>query len=161
MKKSIVTIAIAAIALTSTSIGCANNAEKLVDAQEEIVEAKEEVVEAKDELATAQENAAISAAKAATVEEWKLFKIESETKIQNNEAAIARLKMSLKKPGVALEASYKERIDILEKRNQDIKAKVNDYETSQSDWASFKRAYDADMEVISKAIIDMGANNRK
>ena len=39
MKKSIVTIAIAAIALTSTSIGCANNAEKLVDAQEEIVEA--------------------------------------------------------------------------------------------------------------------------
>lgn len=154
MKKSIVAIAFVALAITTISISCANDAEKVVDA-------KEEVVEAKDDLATAQENAAESAAKAATVEEWKLFKIESETKIQNNEAEIARLKISLKKPGGELDATYKENIAMLEKRNKDIKAKVNDYETSQSDWATFKREYDYDMESMSKAIKDMGTNNRK
>lgn len=154
MKKMIFPIAIFAIAISATTIGCANDAEKVVDA-------KEEVVEAKDDLAKAQEDASVNAAKAATVEEWKLFKIESETQIQNNEAEIARLKISLKKPGKELDAMYSESIMVLEKKNKDIMAKVNNYETSQSDWATFRREYDYDMGSLSQSIKDLGTNNRK
>lgn len=155
------TIAIVAIAISATTVGCANTNEKVADANEKVADAKDDVIEAKDDLVKAKDDAAQSAAKAATVEEWKLFKIESETKIHNNEGEIERLKMSLKKPGKELDAMYSEKIAALEKKNKDLKAKVNDYETSQSDWATFKREYDYDMESLAKAMKDIGTNNRK
>ncbi|MDI9320798.1 MAG: hypothetical protein QM530_10065 [Phycisphaerales bacterium] len=154
MKKSMFTVAVVAIAISGTAVGCANNNEKVADA-------KQEVVEAKDDLVKAQDHAAQSAAKAASVEEWKLFKIESETKIHNNEGEIERLKIILKKPGKTLDPMYGEKIAALEKMNKDLKSKVNDYKTSQSDWATFKREYDYDMESLTKAIKDIGSNNRK
>lgn len=154
MKKSIYSIALIAVVLSVLTIACSSNNEKVADAKEELVEANKDLNEA-------QEHASESAAKAATVEEWKLFKIESETKIQNNEAEIQRLKISLKKPGKELDAMYSESILILEKKNEDLKAKVNNYETSQSDWATFRREFDYDMESMSKAIKDLATNNRK
>jgi hypothetical protein len=154
MKKPFYSITLLAIVFSVFTAACASNNEK-------VAEAKEELVEANKDLNEAQEHASESAAKAATVEEWKLFKIESETKIQNNKAEIARLKISLKKPGKELDAMYSESIQILEKRNKDLLAKMNDYETSQSDWATFRREFDYDMESMSKAIKDLGANNRQ
>lgn len=154
MKKSIFTIALVTLSLTTVSLSCTDNADKLA-------EANQEVKDTKDELADAQVNAAVSAQRAATAEEWKSFKIESETKMQKREAEIAELRLSLKKPGKELDAMYVEKIMELEQKNKDLNAKVNTYEANQSDWATFKREYDYDMESMGKAIDDLGTNNTK
>jgi hypothetical protein len=147
-------IAFVIIALSTTSIACTNDNQKLADA-------KAEVVEAKEDLAKANVNAAQSAEKAATVEEWKLFKIDADAKIQKNEAEIAQLKISFKKSGKELDENYVANIKALEQKNKEISAKVNDYETSQSDWAVFRRTFDSDMESIDNAIKDLRDNHRK
>ncbi|MES2477781.1 MAG: hypothetical protein V4561_01750 [Bacteroidota bacterium] len=154
MKKPILIIALSAIAVCGLSIGCANNADKLAEANQETKDAKEE-------LANAQVDAAVSAQRAATAEEWKLFRLESDVKIQKREAEIAALKQSLRKTGGESDEINAEKILELEQRNKDLNAKINNYEASQSDWATFKREYDYDMESMSKAIQDLGTNNTK
>lgn len=154
MKKSIFTLALAFIALSTLAISCNDNADKLA-------EANQEVMDIKDELAVAQVDAAVSAQRAATAEEWKMFKIESDTKLQNSEAEIAALRQSLKKPGQELDAMYLERIMELEQKNKELNSKVNNYEASKSDWATFRREYDYDMASMNKTIDDLGSNNTK
>ena len=154
MKKPILIIALSAIAVCGLSTGCANNADKLAEANQETKDAKEE-------LANAQVDAAVNAQRAATAEEWKFFRLESDVKIQKREAEIAALKQSIHKTGGESDEIFAEKILELEQRNKDLNAKINNYEASQSDWATFKSEYDYDMESMNKAIKDLGTNNVK
>ena len=72
-----------------------------------------QVVIARDNLAAEQMKADKLAEKAATANELKTFKLESDLKIKNNEVRIAELKLKMNKPGVASDEVYKKRIDSL------------------------------------------------
>ena len=57
--------------------------------------ANAQVVNAEDNLNQAKDNAEVVAEKAATADELKTFKLESELKIKQNEVSIAELKLKM------------------------------------------------------------------
>ncbi len=119
------------------------------------------VQEAKEELSQAQKDANAAQA-AANAEEWKAFKEASEMKIKENEAKIAELKTKMKAAGKKIDAAYEKSIDELEQKNKDMKVKIDGYSNdAKSDWASFKREFNHDMDGLGQALKDLGNNNKK
>ena len=45
----------------------------------------------------------------------------------------------------------RKRIDTLEKQNNDLKTKIETYDQSQSNWESFKREFNHDMDELGKS----------
>lgn len=155
MKKTIysfpLSIVFAAVLVVTS---CNSPSKKAEKANENVEEAKEELYEAKAE-------AEVQEQKAATAEEWKVFKSESEVKIKENEARIAEIKAKMMKPGQALDSMYQRKIITLEEKNNNLRLKVNAYEKNQSDWESFKREYNHDMDEIGNAFKDLTIDNKK
>ena len=147
MKITIVTLALSTMLVAGTLLtSCKSPAQK-----EEAAQAK--VDEAQQDLNAAQ-------VKVASQEEWATFKIESELKINDNEIRIAELKVKMKKPGKVFDALYQKRIDDLEKRNLDMRVRMETYEKSQSDWESFKTEFNHDMDELGKSLKDLTVDNK-
>lgn len=153
MKKSIFTLALPlGLALTVLS-ACSSPEQKEAAAQDKVQDAKEE-------LNTVQANTNAEEQKAASIEEWKLFKSDTEIRIGNNEKRIAELKDKMKKPGKTLDPLYKSRIDALELKNQELKSRLEAYEKNQSNWETFKREFNHDMDELGVALSDLTVNNK-
>jgi predicted nucleic acid-binding Zn-ribbon protein len=148
MKKTILTLIIATAFFTGVIFnGCSPATPKEEAARAKVDDANEELKDAR---------------KAATAEEWKAFKDESELKIRDNEIRIAELKTKIKKSGKELDAVYERKIDALEQQNKAMKVKIDVYEKDvKSDWDSFKREFNHDMDEIGKAMLDLTVDNKK
>jgi hypothetical protein len=118
------------------------------------------VQDAKKDLNEAQKDANAIAQKAATAEEWRIFKSDSELKIKDNEIRIAELTVKMNKPGEIFDELYKKNIANLEQQNKDMKARLEAYEKSQTNWESFKREFNHDMDALGKALKDLTVNNK-
>ena len=153
MKKTIYSFAIF-IAFAAAFASCNSPSNRAEKAQENLAESREELNEAKADAELQQQ-------KAATAEEWTVFKSNSEVKIKENETRIAEIKAKMMKPGHALDSMYQRRINVLEEKNNNLRTKVNAYENNQSDWESFKREYNHDMDEIGKAFKDITIDNKK
>ena len=123
--------------------------------------AQTKMLYANGDLNAAQEDANEVAQKAATAEEWKTFKSESELKIWDNEIRITELNVKLKKPGEIFDARYENKIAILELQNKDMKARLEAYEKIQSNWETFKHEFNHDMVVIGEELKDLTVDNKK
>ena len=153
MKKTMITKAMA-IAIIAGGIftGCMSQAQKDEAARTKVENARKDLNEAKVE-------AQVVAQKTATAEEWRLFKNESEIKIKDNEVRIAELKVQLNKPGTILDPLYVKRIDTLEEQNKGMRNRITVYEKNQSDWESFKREFNRDMDALGKSLKDVFTDN--
>lgn len=154
MNKSIFTIAVA-IVITSAAIftNCESSAQKADNAQAKVEDAKAD-------LKDAQKDANAAVQKAASAEEWAVFKSETELKIKNNETLVTELKAKMKSSGKTLDAMYAKSIEALEQRNKDLNARLIAYDKSQSDWESFKREFNHDMDELGQAFKDLTVNNK-
>ncbi|HEU4791645.1 MAG TPA: hypothetical protein VFS71_18300 [Flavobacterium sp.] len=153
MKKSILTLAIATLVIGSIVISCKPNTEKEQAAQENVDSAKVAVTEAEDDLAEAK--------RVATAEEWKAFKDSTNAKIEENNAKIAELKLKIKKTGKDIDKAYQRNIDTMEQKNKNLKAKLDSYKNDvNSDWESFKREFDHDMDELGNSLKDFTVNNK-
>ncbi len=154
MNKSIFSVA-GAIALMAGTVfsSCQSSTQKVDNAEAKVEEAKQDLKEV-------QQDANAQAVKAANREEWQLFKTESETKIRNNEAMIADIKVKKKGTGKTLDAVYTKNIETLEQRNKDLKNKIDSYDKNRSDWEAFKREFNHDMDEFGKAFRDLTVNNK-
>ena len=143
-----------AIAIIAGGIftGCMSQAQKDEAARTKVENARKDLNEAKVE-------AQVVAQKTATAEEWRLFKNESEIKIKDNEVRIAELKVQLNKPGTILDPLYVKRIDTLEEQNKGMRNRITVYEKNQSDWESFKREFNRDMDALGKSLKDVFTDN--
>ncbi len=141
-----------ATGITLTS--CQSSAQKADNAQTKVEDAKAD-------LKDAQKDANAAAQKAANAEEWKAFKNETEIKIKDNETLVAELKAKKKSTGKALDATYIKSIEALEQRNKDLNARLVAYDKGQSDWESFKREFNHDMDELGQAFKDLSVNNKK
>ena len=154
MKKTIITLAVAVTLVAGALFtGCKSPAQKEDAAQDKVADAQED-------LNAAQKDANAAEIKVATTEEWTAFKIESEGKIKDNEIRIAELKAKKNKPGKTFDKLYEERIETLEQKNMEMRARINTYENSQSDWETFKREFNHDMDELGKALKDLTVNNK-
>lgn len=66
----------------------------------------------------------------------------------------------MKKPGKTLDPLYKSRIDALELKNQELKSRLEAYEKNQSNWETFKREFNHDMDELGVALADFTVDNK-
>ena len=133
--------------------GCQSSAEKVDAAKENVEEAKEELQEVKAEVQA-------DAIKVANAEEWSVFKSDAEIKIKENEIRIGDLRVKMKKSGKTFDAMYEKNIIALEQKNKDLRTKISNYESNQSDWEAFKREFNHDMDELGQAIKDLTVINK-
>jgi major membrane immunogen (membrane-anchored lipoprotein) len=120
---------------------------------------KEETFKAKVEEAKEYQN---DTQKSDIDEEWKAFKDTSELQIRGNVIRIAELKVKIKKSGKEFNTFYENKIDALEQQNKDMKDRIDVYErNNQSDWESFKREFNHDIEELGNALKDLTVDNKK
>jgi len=120
-----------------------------------------QVIVAQDNLAKKQNNAVVVAEKAATADELKTFRLESDLKIKNNEAKIAELKLKMNKPGVVPDEFYTREIDSLEIKNSNLKKRLGEYEETHSDWTKFKRDFNRDLDEFGNTLKRIASQNTK
>jgi chromosome segregation ATPase len=152
------TTRITAIAITLLIAGTMLMSCESATRKEQAAAAK--VEEAQKELQEAQQNAVLAAQRTADAEEWRIFKADVEEKIVKNENRIAELKVQLKKPGKALDEVYAKKIDALEQQNKNLRERMLTYEKNQSDWDSFKREFNNDMDALAKALNNLVTDNK-
>lgn len=154
MKKTFITLAVVAIIIAgSVFTGCKSSAEKELDAQTELQDAQ-------DKLDQAQTDANAAELRAATEEEWVAFKSDAELRIRDNEIRIAELTVQMNKPGALFDAIYKKRILTLEQQNRDLRVRINAYDRNSTDWETFKREFNHDMDEIGNALKDLTVDNK-
>lgn len=134
--------------------GCKSNTEKNEDAVENVNDANAN-------LKDVQEEATVDASKKATDAEWQTYKSEMLASINDNEIRIAELKKAFNKPGTTFDSNYSKNIDALQKRNLDLKVRIENYENNQTDWESFKREFNSDISGLGKAFNDFTLKNKK
>jgi len=154
MKKSILTLAIAIFVIGTILTSCRQNTEKEQAAQDSVDSAKVAVDEAQEDLDEAK--------RAATAEEWQEFKDATNVKIEENNAKIAELKLKIKKTGKDIDKAYQKNIDTIEQKNKRLKEKLDSYKNDvNSDWESFKREFNHDMDELGQSLKDFTVNNKK
>ncbi len=148
-RKAIITRTLAvAIIAGGMFTGCMSQAQK-----EEAARAK--VEDAREDLRDAKVDANRVALKTATAEEWRIFKNESDLKFKENEARIAELRVQLNRPGTTLDPVYAQRIETLEEKNRGMRNRMTVYENNKSDWETFKREFNRDMDALGNSFKDV------
>lgn len=145
MKKVLFSTAFTAVLAAFAFTSCESKQEKVADAQEEVQEAKEELQEAKAEL-----NA-----------EYPAYRTEVEARINANEERIATLRKNIGNGGKPLDGERAKRIDELEQKNAQLRSRLYGYEQERSDWESFKREVNRDMDELGAALENLGKDNAK
>ncbi len=151
MKKSIFMLAILAGTFFTS---CKSNSEKEADAVEEVQDATDDLNKVTDDV---NKDAMTKANDA----EWQAYKMEANKTISENETRIAELQTAMKKLGKTFDDAYKKSINDLVDKNTTLKTRIADYENNQTDWDTFKREVDSDMEGLGKALNDLTINNKK
>jgi hypothetical protein len=127
-------------------ISCASPSEKVENA-------KEEVLDANNKLDTAIKNyqADINA-----------YKIETASKIAANELAIKNFNSKIENEKKELRASYLSKIEVLEKKNRDLKNKLDNYQDDGNDkWRTFKAEFGKEMDDLGKSIKDLASKDNE
>lgn len=153
MKKTIFILAVTIIAGTILT-SCQTTAQKQDSAQLKVQGAR-------DDLNSAKREANVADQRVATAEEWKVFRSESELRINENELRTSELKSKMNRPGEMLDASYSKKITTLEQQNKDLRAKLYNYEKSQTNWESFKREFNNDMDSFGKSFKNLTVDNKR
>jgi len=150
IRNLVVVILIAGTAL----VGCKSSTKEEDASQQKVLDAKENGQGAEDTL--------VAGKKAASAEEWQTFKNDTDSIIDVNEARIAELKLKMKKTGKSIDAKYDKNIEVLEQKNKNLKAKIEIYKNdANTDWQSFKREFNHDMNEIGQALKDLTIDNKK
>ena len=121
----------------------------------------EKVKQAEESLTKAKVDAQAEADKKAIEDAWNIYKADAEVRIEKNDARIADLKNPPKKPGKIQAKIDAAKIEDLQKRNADLRARIVTYNLEHSEWESFKREFEHDMEALGKAFEDLAVNNKK
>ncbi len=155
MKKLIISFASIALVVSFTGLfSCQSAEQKVDDAQDELMEAKQDLEEASTKLES-DTQPVLSA------EEWKEFKAKSEQKIMDYENRISELKKKTEKSGKLLETYYEQRIINLENKVVDLRTKLISQEKTQSNWETFKREFNHDLDELGKAISNFVEDDKK
>lgn len=152
MKKTIIVFIATAFVALGLLTGCNTKEEKVADAQEKVADAKEDLADKKYDAKVERQ---------VEEKEWQEFVAESNAKIAINNEKIGDLKIRMKKSGQMENAVLTERIINLEKRNTELRKRMEMYDSSQSNWDAFKKEFSKDMENLGQAIEDLTVDSDK
>jgi chromosome segregation ATPase len=144
MKKSILAMAaftcIAGAILTS----CNTSAERVENAQENVIQANKDLDQANQEYLADIEN----------------YRLETASRIEANEQAIADFNAGLEHEKKAVRAEHKKKIAELEQKNREMKKKLEEYKAEgKENWEIFKAEFSHDMDELGKAFKNVTVKN--
>ena len=142
------------IAFGTIFVGCQSKEKKVENSMENVQEAEQDLNQSQQEVEKETKKEVINA-------EWNAYKIEALEKINKNDIRIAELKEKKEKSGKLLDPMYEKRIENLEQKNKELRTKIDAYETEQSDWETFKREFNHDMNELGNALQDFNKDNKK
>jgi chromosome segregation ATPase len=129
------------------TLACNNSSEKKVES------AREDVNDAKQDLQKAQNN---------YNEEWQKFHDDARIRIDENNNRIAEYRVKIKTEKQDVRDRDEKRIAELETRNHNLQVKLDSYkDDGNSNWDSFKREFNHDMDELGHAIGDIFKNNER
>jgi hypothetical protein len=134
-------IMLAAFACVAGAVlsSCQSKEQKLENAQENVVKANDDLAQAQNE-----------------------YREEQENMLRENEKDIEAYRASLKNEKEEMRVKYERRVDSLEERNKELRARLDGYNDKTSDkWESFKREFNHDMGELKGSLKDLGKNNVK
>lgn len=97
----------------------------------------------------------------ATAHEWNDFKKDQQLKLKATELQIADLRKSIATQETAqkIDSIFQEIVE-LQQKNNILRAKIISYESNQTDWATFKRKVDYDIEELDKVFYNLTTDNK-
>jgi hypothetical protein len=89
-------------------------------------------------------------------EDWEKFKADARAEIQKNEDSLKAVSAKMTKAGKKAEAKYHEEVSRLEKKNEELKSKLEDYKAQgKDDWHQFKMGFRNDLDTLGQKIKDL------
>lgn len=153
MKKIVFTLAATALIAGVLFTSCNSSSRKIKNAEDKVLDAKEAVIDTKIDLTQARQ---------VSVNEFQQFKTDFQNLISTNEKKIAGLKLSIADASQKNKIQFGEKLSVLEKRNNELKIKLAEYEEDETDqWKAFKLEFKHDMDELGKAFSDFTVNNKK
>jgi preprotein translocase subunit SecF len=142
MKKSIWSLSVFVFAASIIFTSCDTPAQKVENAESNVVEAKEELVQAQQDYLADVES----------------YKQQTAEKIAANKQSIAEFNARAEAEKKEVQADYKAKIAELEKKNNDLKLKLDTYKVeSKSQWETFKIEFSREMDQIAATLKDLTA----
>lgn len=124
--------------------GCNTPAEKVEKAQQEVDEANNKLDKVTDEYQA----------------DIAKYRLEATERIAANEKSIAEFNARIDDQKKVAKADYTIKIAELEKKNTDMKKKMDDYKEDGKDkWEKFKLEFNHDLEELGKAFKDLTVKN--
>jgi exonuclease VII large subunit len=153
MKKTMFMLAISAAAILTVTNGCKSNSEKVEDAQTNVQDAKAD-------LKTVLKDSLTDAQKASNEAEWKIFRNESQAKIKNNDVRIKELKSKMKNEKGSSISMSNRKIDSLEVKNNELVARMDNFDRGKSDWETFKLEFNRDLNGVGESLSKFSYKNK-
>ena len=125
---------------------CSTPAEKVVNAENKVTDANKDLDKANTEY----------------LADITSYRKETADKIAANDKSIADFNARIANEKKDAKADYKNKIDALEKKNSDMKKRMDDYKADGKDkWEIFKIEFSHDMDGLGKAFKDLTVKNAK
>lgn len=144
MKNSILNLVTFVMIAGVITAGCSSSAGRVKKAEKNVASANKDLKAANREYQADLEN----------------YRKEVTEDIAANDRSIADLKETINEQSSDVRAAYKKEIDDLEKKNQEMKKKISEYQDDGEDkWNAFKLELSHDMEALGKAFKNIGVKN--
>ncbi len=144
MKKLIWAPAVFFFAAGMMFTSCDTPSQKVENAEANVVEAKEDLVQAQEDYLVDVET----------------YRQQTAEKIAANNKSIAEFNARIEAEKADVKADYKMKIAELEKKNSDLKMKLDGYKAESKDqWETFKLEFNRDMDQLGAALKDLTVKN--
>ncbi len=146
MKKTIYTIAVLSLLSGLIITGCNTPSEKVENSAKEVEKANQNLNEANLQYE----------------EDFNTYRSEISNKIAANEQSVVDFKARIENEKSEAKFEYNKKIEVLEKKNSDMKKKLADYKADGKEhWESFKTEFNHDMDELGSAFKDLTVDNVK
>lgn len=144
MKKSILVLAMSTLIIGSSLTSCSSSSEKVENAEAKVTEANIDLDKANKEY----------------LEEIVKYRVEKAESIAANQKSIAEFKARIEKDKKGAKAEYLNKIAELEKKNTDMKYKMDNYkEEGKEKWVVFRDEFTQDLIELGIALKDFNENS--
>lgn len=154
MKKSMFMLTIPALLSASLFFtSCSTSADKVEDAKEDVTGAKSDLQDAREDLQDANQE---------YLADVESYRRETAAKIEANNQSLIAFNTQIKNESMEARADYRRQLDELERKNDNMRSRMDDYKVNgQSNWESFKKEYNRDMDALGVAFKNLTVDNVK
>ena len=146
MKKSISNLMTSAVLAGVIFISCNTSSQRVENAETNVQEAADDLEKANQEYLTDIEK----------------YKIEAAEKIAANNQTVMEFNARIEKEKKEVRADYRKKISELEKKNSDMKMKIDNYKAEGKEkWIAFKKEFTREVDELGKAFNELTGNNAK